>query len=202
MSTPEEDDSNNTGSSELEKNAIHRINDYENPGLIDEDYDPETLRTEYVQAGEEARYRHTRMQNSYYLILVLNAAFIGAISGPYKSQNWELLSLGGGLAAVSIAFLAVTVYSNESKRGAAWKRRMFIERTADHNLFRLQRDTITKRAEFDFVDDLMVYDPDEKDRVERLHSSKIPYFFAANAYLWFFASCTAGWLFIFDSISL
>lgn len=164
----------------------------------EEEPDPElneqALRTEYVQAGQEARYRHTRMQNSYYLILILNAAFAGALAGPYENQNWIVVVLTSLLAGISITFLTVTIVSNDSKRLASWNRRTFIEREVDHDIFRIQHDTIGQRAEFDNSGAIPVYDPRDKNWLERRRSTRIPFFFALSAAAWFGVAIWALWM--------
>lgn len=160
---------------------------FDDDGLSERD--SQAIETEYIQAGEEARYRHNLMHNSYYLIIILNILAMGPVFGFMTEGKYLPSAIGAFIVGISILFLSTTIYANHSKRGAAWSRRSFIERkVTNHEFYRLQRDTTVRRAQFVPGNDGLKYRPRKKNWLESLHSKDVPYIFGLNAIAWFVLS--------------
>lgn len=143
------------------------------------------VQTEYEQASEEARYRHRLMHNATYLGLIINGILVG--SAINLNENPELLGIVSAVAASSVLFVSVVIYVNNQKRGAAWARRTLVETTlTDHDIFRIQQDTITERAQFSPNEegDGREYNTRSKNNIESIRAGGLPLVFLLIAVLW------------------
>ncbi|QCP91815.1 hypothetical protein [Haloarcula marismortui] len=129
--------------------------------------------TEYEQAGEEGRYRDRMIHNTYYLTVIVGAAFLSQIfrlwSGSEYLRLSVLMSIGGAVAL----FLGGVILAHESKRHSAWSLRTDIE-TRFHreeiNTLRIQKRVLGQSSKFN----LETGELEEADRwIDRVKSARL-----------------------------
>lgn len=147
----------------------------------------EALKKAYAEVGEEARYRHKLMHNSYYLSIIVLGIFGGTAVNQFYKGNFVGLGIVSLIASLAFAFIATIIYVNNRKRVAAWAHRYEIETNlTQHDAWSVQQDVILGRREHVAGDEEgnPVFETQDKNRIDSLKAGNIPYIMAFGAFIW------------------